>query len=184
MLCQIYKFIKDAFCFDFLILVSMFDVYILLGSNLGKSLDFLIQAKQMINKEVGTVFLESSLYRSEPWGFKHENYFYNQVIAIKSSDNPSNILEKCLNIEKNMGRIRNENSNHYVARKIDIDILFINNITINSENLIVPHPRLAERMFTLMPLNEIIPNFIHPTFKKTIFDLYKACDDHSKVEKL
>lgn len=162
----------------------MFDVYILLGSNLGKSADFLKQAKQMINKEIGTVFLESSLYRSEAWGFEHENYFLNQVITIKTSSEPSNVLERCLMIEKKMGRIRNKNSNRYIARNIDIDILFIDNLVIETDDLILPHPRIVERMFTLMPLNEIIPNYIHPIFKKTIFDLYKTCSDNSKVEKL
>ena len=95
---------------------------------------------------------------------------------------PQQILQECLQIEADLGRERKEQG--YAARKIDIDVLFVGNEVIESNALVLPHPRLHLRRFTLLPLLELVPDFIHPIFKKTISVLLKECEDHSQVRKI
>ena len=124
---------------------------------------------------------KSSLYSSEAWGYSSENVFLNQVLILENNKKVENILLDCLSIEKELGRDRRD-STEYTDRPIDIDILYIDRLVIESENLNIPHPRMHLRRFTLAPLAEILPDFIHPILKKDHKSLLLLCADSSKVE--
>jgi len=155
------------------------DVYLLTGSNIEPRELYLQNAKQQISKQLGNFVKESSVYESEAWGFEADTAFLNQVLLIRSTLNPEELLTKVLEIEKAMGRLRNENG--YTSRTIDIDILYYGNEVIKHEKLIIPHPRIGDRNFTLMPLNEIAPGFVHPVFQLTNKDMFDRTSDRGKV---
>ncbi len=157
--------------------------YILLGGNIGNKRENLQNALSNIEKEIGKVIQKSSIYETEPWGNHDQPSFYNQVIATETSLSALELIHELLNIELKMGRTRNT-QNKWEERIIDIDILFYNQEVINTAMLIVPHPRLHERKFTLKPLLEIAPNLFHPVLKKTIQELFKESNDTLTVVKL
>jgi 2-amino-4-hydroxy-6-hydroxymethyldihydropteridine diphosphokinase len=156
-------------------------VVLLLGSNMGDSLACLKTAIHHIENRLSPIIMASSLYKTAAWGKVNQADFYNQVVAIKSSLTPEEILTITLDIEMQMGRERIEK---WAERVIDIDILFYGNDIIDNPNLKVPHPYLHVRRFTLIPLQEILPQFVHPVFNKTIDRLLDNCSDIGKVEKL
>lgn len=157
-------------------------VYLLLGGNLGDRLNLLKQTKINIEKNIGEIVKESSIYESGPWGFESEQDFLNQVIVISTSYTPGEILQKCREIENELGRVRQ--SDQYVSRRMDIDILFFNDEIINKPDLIIPHKQLHKRRFTLEPLTEISQDFIHPGINKTLSEILRDCEDKSDVRKL
>ena len=159
----------------------MHTVYLLLGSNLGNSISVLKDACQKIDSGLGKVSLQSSFYKSPPWGFDHENDFVNQVLELKTSFSPHDLLEGCLSIEKLLGRERNE-SNGYVARIIDIDILLFDNEVLHTEELQIPHPRMHLRRFTLLPLVEVCDTIIYPVYNKTVGQLLFECKASFSVQ--
>jgi 2-amino-4-hydroxy-6-hydroxymethyldihydropteridine diphosphokinase len=161
------------------IFMCMARVYIIIGSNMEGRLQFLKQASRKILDEVGSILNQSSIYETEPWGFHHPNKFLNQVLEVETSMDPESLLYRLLDVEKILGRIRD--GERYGSRTIDIDILFYNNLIINSESLIIPHPRLGERKFVLIPLCELIPSFLHPVLNKTVKQLLSDCKDTSDV---
>ena len=154
-------------------------VYILLGGNLGNREKLFSEAREMIRNEIGAITKLSSIYETESWGFNTEQLFLNQVILIETEYSAIDTLSLLLNIEKQLGRKRS--SNNYESRSIDLDILFFNDTINNSKELQVPHPRLHQRMFTLVPLNEIASQKIHPVFNEKISTLKEKCSDKSKV---
>ena len=156
----------------------MNEVYLQLGSNIGDRLDNLDQSIKIINERIGNVLEKSSVYESTPWGVENQRNFLNQVIFVKSNFDPYTILDLVLQIEKDMGRIRIEK---WGERIIDIDILFIDDLIIESENLCIPHEFIAKRKFVLQPMCEIAPGFIHPKLNKTIRQLLEECIDEEKV---
>jgi 2-amino-4-hydroxy-6-hydroxymethyldihydropteridine diphosphokinase len=156
-------------------------VYLLLGGNQGDVKKIFSQTLELIQSSVGKVKTLSPVYRSEPWGFEASESFLNQAILLETALDPEDLLKEILDIEMKMGRVRNHQNDKYTSRPIDIDILFYNDSIINSQDLIVPHPRLHLRNFTLIPLNDISPDFYHPVLKKTISDLLKICNDKHAV---
>lgn len=156
----------------------MNEVYLQLGSNIGDRLDNLDQSIKIITEKIGNVLEKSSVYESTPWGVENQRNFLNQVIFVKSNFDPYTILDLVLQIEKDMGRIRIEK---WGERIIDIDILFIDDLIIESENLCIPHEFIAKRKFVLQPMCEIAPGFIHPKLNKTISQLLEECIDDEKV---
>ena len=156
----------------------MNEVYLQLGSNIGDRLDNLDQSIKIITERIGNVLEKSSVYESTPWGVENQKNFLNQVIFVKSNFDPYTILDLVLQIEKDMGRIRIEK---WGERIIDIDILFIDDLIIESENLCIPHEFIAKRKFVLQPMCEIAPGFIHPKLNKTISQLLEECIDDEKV---
>lgn len=156
-------------------------VYLLLGSNLGDRALHLSQAMQAINIGIGKVIGQSSVYQSEPWGFLADEAFLNQVVIIETDLTPHQVMDKALRIEKELGRERSLNGD-YQSRTIDIDILFFNHEIIEDQGLVIPHPRIQDRKFTLMPLLELNGGMMHPAFSKTIVDLFRECNDPLKVE--
>ncbi len=154
-------------------------IFLLLGGNLGNRIFYIEKACELIAQNIGSILQKSSYYESEPWGFQHDNRFVNQVVVIESSFSAQEVLRKILHIEKKLGRVRN--SNGYSARTMDIDILFYNEQIITEENLVVPHPHLHKRRFTLQPLAEIQEKFVHPILRKPIVELLGECADNAVV---
>jgi len=149
--------------------------YLLLGSNLGKSIEVINNTINDIEQQIGKVSQKSALYTSEAWGFKSQNKFFNIAIIVESNLEPLEFLLKIQKIEINNGRIRT--SKEWTDRIIDIDILLIDDLIINNfPELIVPHKLLHLREFALKPLSEIAGNIIHPILKKTINTLLKELD--------
>jgi len=157
----------------------MKQVFLGLGSNLGKRKENLHTALAMIGEMTGRILLSSSVYETEPWGFETEHRFLNMVVKLETELVPSDLLEALLEIEKSMGRVRDKKQ--YSSRVIDIDILFYEDLDIAYHNLKIPHPHIQDRRFVLVPLVEIAPDFIHPVFHKSVKVLLDSCSDNSAV---
>lgn len=155
-------------------------VFLLLGGNVGERSLALHRAERYIENKVGNIISSSSVYETEAWGKHDQTAFLNKVIEIETELKAKNVLETILHIEKLMGRNREGQKWH--ERIIDIDILFYNDEVINEKDLIVPHPYLHERKFTLIPLAEIAGNLIHPVFKKSVTTLLSECSDPLEVK--
>jgi 2-amino-4-hydroxy-6-hydroxymethyldihydropteridine diphosphokinase len=156
--------------------------YLLLGSNLGNKLKNITDAIALIHSSCGKISKKSSVFESEPWGFNSDTIFFNQVILIETAMSAEDLLQNLLNIELLLGRVRN-NTGNYSSREIDIDILFYNDEIIQQQDLKIPHPLLQDRMFTLLPLNEIASELKHPLLHKKMYELLKECKDTVKVTK-
>ena len=154
-------------------------VYLLLGSNLGDRLQVMQSARGLIQKEIGQIKAESSVYETAPWGVLDQPAFLNQVVQLQTLLEPEEVLRIILEIEHELGRVRYE---RWGARVIDIDILYFQDLILDSSRLTIPHPRLHERRFTLTPLAEIAPGFIHPVLNKSSVQLLAACADESEVK--
>ena len=159
----------------------MLQVDILLGGNVGNTLEIFNKAKVQMVEKAGQIIQESSLYQTEAWGFDSDP-FLNQVVTIETTLLPQELLQKLFSIETYFGRERKGSG--YSARTLDLDILFVEDQVMNEPTLIIPHPRMAERRFVLEPLNELYPNRIHPITGKTISQMISGCPDNSRVEKL
>ena len=160
--------------------IDLNTLYLLIGGNLGDRITNLKQAKELITKEIGQIQKQSSVYETQAWGNQDQPPFLNQAIKIESQLSALKTMEIILQIEKKMGRQRNQK---YDPRIIDIDILFYNQEIINIHHLTVPHPEIQNRKFVLIPLNEIAPEYIHPIFKKTVNQLLGECSDPLEVNK-
>jgi 2-amino-4-hydroxy-6-hydroxymethyldihydropteridine diphosphokinase len=158
----------------------MNQIFIGLGSNLGDVIENIDSAIQKIESNIGTVLSKSSLYETPPLGFVSENSFCNAVIEIESILNPIEILKELKKIEAEMGRVV-VTSGEYTDRCIDLDLLFYGTTILDTEDILVPHPRITERNFVLYPFNEIAPNFEHPVFLKTMHYLFLNSPDTSLV---
>lgn len=160
--------------------------YLSLGSNIGKPLANLQMAVDLIAKNVGRIAQISSVYETESWGFESDN-FLNICIEVSSHLNPVNLLDSILKIETDLGRNRGD-TNEYKARTIDIDVLLFDDEVIiynpnSNRDLTVPHPRMLERKFVLVPLAEIAPLQKHPIAKETITKCLGNCGDSSEIKK-
>ena len=156
-------------------------VFVLLGSNLGDREHLVNQACEMMGERCGEIVAKSRLYESEPWGFQAEHWFLNQVVEMKTSLSPDLLMRQLLAIEKELGRDRTIPHEGYVSRPMDLDILYFGDKIIDTQMVKAPHPRLHQRRFTLLPLCDIAPDFVHPTLKKTNLQLLDECQDTGKV---
>ena len=158
-------------------------IYLSIGTNKG---DRISNSKLVIKKisNISNIIKISNFYKTQSWGFSAD-YFLNFIIQIQTKLLPIDLLDELIKIEKQMGRYRKPhlNENKYVSRIIDIDILFYGSEIINSNKLIIPHPRINLRNFILIPLSELCPNFICPVTNKKIKDILKDCQDKSIVKK-
>ena len=159
----------------------MNNVVLLLGSNMGDRHFYLEKASSEINRELGKISRYSSVYETAPWGKTEQKIFLNKVVVLSSPLSAEELITRIISIEERMGRIRKEK---WEPRVIDIDILFFNDEQISTANLTVPNPGLHERKFTLVPLAELMPGFIHPVLKKSIADILKELNDPLEVKKI
>ena len=157
-------------------------IYIGLGSNVGDRLYYIQNAIDSIHYGIGSIVNISSCYENPAIGFEGDN-FINLCIKVRTFLSAELVLAKLLEIEENNGR-RRYNDGIYHPRTIDLDLLFYQNEVINNQMLIVPHPRLHERLFVLKPMFDIAPSLFHPVLKKTINNLLELCDDQSTISKL
>lgn len=153
-------------------------VYLLLGSNKGNRIQLLSLAGKLIAINAGSIIQQSPVYLTEAWGKTNQAAFLNQGLEIQTPYSPFQLLKILQNIEKMLGRT---NKNMNAARTIDIDILFYNDWILTSKNLIIPHPRLHLRNFTLQPMFFMNKSYTHPVFGKSIEQLLLACEDKGKV---
>lgn len=149
-----------------------------LGTNQGQKLENIEQCIAFLHQEVGTIIKVSSLYESDSWGFESDS-FYNCAVLMHTHLPAKKLLKKLLKVETKMGRIR-EASASYTARIIDIDILAYDDEVIALDELQIPHPLLSERKFVLLPLQEIVFNWVHPKDSISIAELLKKCRDKGK----
>ena len=156
--------------------------YLSLGSNQGRKLNNLQEAIYEIAESIGAIHKISSVYKTDSWGFKGD-VFYNICIAVSTYLPPEELLKNILNIETKLGRKREQN-NKYTNRKIDIDILLFDDEIVFSKNIIIPHPRMLDRKFVLVPLAEIAGNTLHPIEKKTLNICLNNTIDTSEIHKI
>lgn len=159
----------------------MIDVFLLLGSNLGNRNAFLNKAVDHIEQDIAPVVEKSAVYETQSWGKTDLPDYLNQVIILQTTLSAQDVLQRVLKIEIEMGRKREEK---WGSRIIDIDILFYGSYIINEPNLVVPHPELHNRRFTLEPLGMLAPYFIHPVLNKTILELKNNLNDDLVVKKV
>ncbi len=153
--------------------------YLSIGSNLGDKIENLQNTINFLRIEVGTVKKISSIYETPAWGFDG-NDFYNICIEIETELIPEVLLTTILNIEKKLGRQRSIDK-QYQNRTVDIDIILYNSTIINTDSLIIPHPKSLSRNFVLRPLSEISPDSVFTNTNQTFKECNDACDDKSSV---
>src|SRR3989338_8099661 len=158
----------------------MDNIFIALGSNLGNKKENIINAIKIL-KAKSRILKVSPLYKTEPVYYTNQDWFLNCVVEISADLTPKQLLYFLKSIEKKLGR---KKSVKYGPRIIDLDILFYSNRVIKEKNLIVPHPRLQERLFVLRPLSEISPDFMHPVLVTSIKALKKELKSKEKVIRL
>lgn len=159
----------------------MTTVHLLLGSNLGNREHNLQLASREIGRLLGPIITASSVYKTGAWGKIDQPDFYNQVIVATTEKSPEEALMAIRNIEELLGRTRTEK---WGSRTIDIDILFWDDQVISTPELTIPHPGIPQRRFTLIPLLEISPDFVHPVLHKSVYELLQECTDTLSVEKV
>ena len=147
-------------------------IYVALGTNLGDREANLANARESLPSEMRVV-QTSSIYVTPPWGYEDQPDFLNQVLETRSTLEPIPLLAHLKSIEEQMGRLKTFRNG---PRLIDLDILFYGQRVVDEPELQIPHPRLQERAFVLVPLNEIAPDFIHPMLAVKVQTLLTLVD--------
>lgn len=147
-------------------------VYLALGSNLGIRSNNLQNARAALEMQ-GWLRASSPIYETPPWGIVDQPAFLNQVVQIETSLSPVKLLSFLKRLEAQLGRIPAE---RYGPRLIDIDILFYNNKIVERRKLKIPHPRLAERAFVLVPLADLAPQLRHPISHISVSEMLSHID--------
>ena len=155
-----------------------FIVFISLGGNLGNTLEIFKNSSLEIEKKIGRITAFSKIYQTAAWGKTDQPDFLNQVISLETDLNPEKIMSELLDIELFFGRRRDV---IWGPRILDLDILFVENQIISSENLDIPHPQIANRRFVLIPMAEIAPHFIHPVLQQSMLELLEQTKDLQSV---
>ncbi|QDI91534.1 2-amino-4-hydroxy-6-hydroxymethyldihydropteridine diphosphokinase [Salicibibacter halophilus] len=141
--------------------------YVALGSNIGDRTGYLQKAlREMSQEQTIELFSISSIYETEPVGLEAQPYFLNMAVALKTNDSADFLLAKLQSIELRLDRVRNKEQNG--PRTMDLDILLFNDENMEKNRLCIPHPRMHERAFVLVPMSEIAPHQVVPTYNQTI----------------
>lgn len=155
--------------------------FIGVGSNIGEKSANINKVIGLINDSEHTkVIKTSSFYRTEPVGVTDQDWFVNAVIEVETKLDPKGLLDSLLKFEEALGRLRVKK---WGPRVIDLDILFYDDIIVNDDGLIIPHPELHWRNFVLEPLCEIAPDFVHPALKKTVLTMKNELKEPEAVVK-
>ncbi len=157
-------------------------IFLGIGGNLGDKRENFRKVHLQIKEKLGSIMNLSSLYETPPWGFHAEENFWNQVLEIESSLSPHDLLNRIQEIEKEFRRKRH--SKKYTSREMDIDILYFDDMFLEEDDLIIPHPLLHQRLFVLVPLVEVAPDFKHPLLRQSSRQLLEACKDESIIKKV
>ena len=147
-------------------------IYLSLGTNIGNRADNLKQAISSLPPQM-TVKKKSNIYETPPWGYTEQDQFLNMVVKATTYLEPEPLLKHIKRLEVALGR---KATFHYGPRLIDIDILFYDDLILDTPPLIIPHPHLHERGFVLLPMMDIAPDLVHPVMKKKIRELLGSCD--------
>jgi len=156
-------------------------VVLLLGSNIEPRKKYLDSAIEILQEDIGAITLRSKIYESEPWGFEAKVRFLNIAIVINTDKSAKEVLKICLKTEQRLGRERKVEPG-YSSRKVDVDVLYYGDEIVNLPELVIPHPRLHLRRFALIPLTDVVPDMVHPIFKKNQNELLEECQDKSGVK--
>jgi len=151
---------------------SYYQIYIALGTNLGDRVENLRAAIEAMQPVV-TILSQSPVYQTIPWGYTDQPDFLNQVVFGTTRSTPMQLLTFLKEVETRIGRVPTFQNG---PRKLDLDILFYSDLIVNLPGLRIPHPRLPERAFVLVPLNDIAPNFIHPTLHQSVAEMLSKLD--------
>ncbi len=152
--------------------------YLLIGGNLGDRLGYLKEAITNISSQCGTIKQLSAVYESESWGNLNQPNYLNQALELQTELDPHALLKCTMSIEDSLGRTR---EGLYGPRTVDIDILYFNDLMIQDNLLTIPHPRISERKFVLIPMNEIAEMHYDPIIKLTVNEMIKICKDNLSV---
>lgn len=152
-------------------------VTLLIGGNQGDRRLLMEQATEQIRKRIGSVVALSSVYETEPWGDFEDRPqpFLNRALLVETTLLPQEVLREALAIEAGLGRMRTSGTSGstrtYHSRPMDIDLIFYDDLVMDTPELTLPHPRMQLRRFVLEPLAEIMPEFRHPVLGKTVREL-------------
>ena len=147
-------------------------IYLALGTNLGKRLDNLRAAINAFEPQI-RVLEESGIYETEPWGYADQPAFLNMVVRAETELAPHELLGRLKDLEASLGRIPNFRNG---PRLIDLDILFYDDLILDSPGLVIPHPRLQERAFVVVPLADVAPALRHPVLGSSVAQLAESVD--------
>ncbi len=154
--------------------------YIALGTNVGNYRNNFSRAVFELSK-IGSISKIANIYKSKPYGYLKQNYFYNTMVYLKSEIHPNELIKKIHLIERKLHKNKRIING---PRKIDLDIIFWDQKIFKNNNVVIPHPRAQERDFVLFPLYDITPFFKHPVSKLFVKELIKNLKDHYVIEKL
>ena len=152
-----------------------------LGSNQGDRKLQLARAIQMIEESIGPIRASSSYYETKAWGISDQPDFINVALEVEHYKTPIQLLKIVNEIEDRIGRVRKEK---WGPRLIDVDIIFVEDIVMDTDRLTIPHKWMENRNFVLYPLNEIASDFIHPVLKKSVSELLDECEDKTEIVRL
>lgn len=153
-----------------------------LGGNLGNKAQIFRDTSEMIECKIGRIVSASPVYETPPWGFESNDPFWNQVLQVSTCLLPDLVLTEIRMIEEHFGRERKQGV--YLSRMMDIDILFYDDLILNTDELTVPHAHIAMRRFVLAPLADIAPGLVHPGTGKTVLNMLEECIDTSEIKKV
>lgn len=139
-----------------------------LGSNLGDRLGIIRQATLMFKEKNVSIVASSDVFETEPWGVKNQPGFLNVCLLVETEDSPRDLMLKLQSIESRLGRVARF---RWGPREIDIDIIFMDELAVNEDDLVIPHPEMHKRAFVLVPLNQVAPEWIHPLLGKSIREM-------------
>lgn len=148
------------------------NVFLALGTNLGDRLANLSAVLEVMPPSI-KVLARSPIYETPPWGVLDQPAFLNQVIEVETDLSPNELMKTIKQLERELGRTPGI---RYGPRLIDLDILFYDHLVMESDSLVIPHPRLAERAFVLVPLADLAPGFVHPVLGQMVEELLGNVD--------